>query len=197
MFQHGGLFKLVEGLLCYDRKKSFGIQDIDPDKLSRIELIGMLDEKQVDNVKELWYCKNGMKMSDGLVEINGDKDILELCQNVGSNNSVDVFVVREGENSPNNLQMDQSTPQNTSKSSKSSTPKRIKQKAQKPPTIPRRRSTRKLTKPTLPQAILKPPTLSPTLSAVVPFVPPQIPQIEEVVEPQFQDHQSSSSDTEA
>lgn len=99
-FEHGGQFQLQKNKLCYDKKLSFGIERVDPDLLSRIELVGMLEEKGITDVRELWYCQKGKKIFEGLKEIKSDRDIVELCDNVGKSKLVVVFVVQADQESP-------------------------------------------------------------------------------------------------
>ena len=66
-FQLGGEFCVEEYLLIYKKKHEYGVTDIDPDKLSRIELEGFLEEKGITDVKEMCYCKEEFSLNEGCV----------------------------------------------------------------------------------------------------------------------------------
>ena len=89
------------------KKHEYGVTDIDPDKLSRIELEGFLEEKGITDVKEMWYCKEGFSLNEGLEEIINDKDILELIDNVGEKRDIEVYVLEGQQQSPRPLLLGQ------------------------------------------------------------------------------------------
>ena len=197
-FHHGGQFTKDTSGLCYSSGSEFGIENIDPDKLSRMELVYMLEEKQIVSVKELWFKTDGMELKDGLHEIRSDQDILLLCDNVGSRRVVDVYAVKDDEISPHNLPKVQSkkpkrkspstsVPKKplsiTLKDSSASPSTRVKKKQQKAPStsVPRK-----------PPKKLHPQPVSSL--QLVPYVPPRSVQAEKVVEPSEDD--SSGSDDE-
>ena len=67
--------------------------DVDHNLISKMELEDFLKEGVgVEDVSELWFCKSGLKLHDGIQEIKCGAYILKFCST--GKETLDVYVIQ-------------------------------------------------------------------------------------------------------
>ncbi|OMP05659.1 hypothetical protein COLO4_08667 [Corchorus olitorius] len=66
---------------------------VDPDRLSHIEFLGILDDVGYRNIKALFYLRPGYPLcSRGLRVMSNDREVLVMCDDLSIHGSVDIYV---------------------------------------------------------------------------------------------------------